>query len=228
MCVHGIVGLAVTLEYLGQLTPGQHQIDTPVGSVKIQSLGHGKVAVENVASYRTHENIPLEVEGYGTRRADIAWGGNWFCLIDSNDQPKVHLDNLDELLTFSKAVKSSLAKNNITGDDGGDIDHIEVFSSGNENYHSKNYVLCPGDEYDRSPCGTGTSAKLACLAASGQLAPGETWRQAGICGSIFEGSYKALDNGKILPTVTAQAWVNGDTQIILNPKDLFQHGIKPL
>ena len=85
-------------------------------------------------------------------------------------------------------------------------------------------MLCPGKAYDRSPCGTGTSAKLACLAADGKLRPGAVWRQESIIGSVFEASYRR-DGERLLPSIRGQAWVCGQGQLILDDSDPFAHGI---
>jgi 4-hydroxyproline epimerase len=116
------------------------------------------------------------------------------------------LQNVERLTQLSKAIKKTLQENNITGD-GAEIDHIELYGpAADSNNHARNFVLCPGGAYDRSPCGTGTSAKLACLAADGHLKPGAIWRQESILGTVFEGSYAAGEGG-IMPSITGSAYV---------------------
>ncbi len=226
MCIHGTIGLAVTLTHMGKIGVGSHRIDTPVGVVVATLREEGSVEVANVPSYRKAAAVPVEVPGYGTVRGDIAWGGNWFFLIE-NQGPRVEFVNLETLVDFTWLVRLELEKQGITGDNDMEIDHIEVFGPPSDSSlaDSRNFVLCPGKAYDRSPCGTGTSAKLACLHADGKLKPGETWRQAGILDTVFQGSVEEQPDGKILPRVSGRAWVNGESTYLFNPADPFQHGI---
>ena len=225
MCGHGTIGLIATLQYLGKITPGVHRIDTPVGTVACTLMADGKVSIENIASYRYRKAVRVDVDGFGAVTGDIAWGGNWFFLVDAKDR-KIDLTNIDALLKFSGAIKHALAKTNITGRDGAEIDHIELFGApSSASLDSRNFVLCPGSAYDRSPCGTGTSAKLACLAADGKLAVGAMWRQESIVGSVFEGSYRLIENG-IIPTITGRAFVCGEGVLLMDPADPFCWGIR--
>jgi 4-hydroxyproline epimerase len=171
--------------------------------------------------------VEVEVPGYGEIFGDIAWGGNWFFLIEAGDLVEVTCSNLETLTRFCSAVRTALQENGITGDDGGEIDHIEVFGppTDPELADSKNFVLCPGKAYDRSPCGTGTSAKLACLAEDRVIQPGDTWRQAGILDSVFEGSYEPNPEGGVIPTISGRAYITGESKLILHPDDPFCHGI---
>ena len=229
MCIHGTIGLAVTLAHLGKIGVGSHRIDTPVGVVVATLNPDGSVQVANVPSYRKQAGVPVEVPGYGTIHGDIAWGGNWFFLIE-NQGPEVKFSNLERLLDFTCLVRNELEKQGITGDGGMEIDHIEVFGPPSDPAlaDSRNFVLCPGKAYDRSPCGTGTSAKLACLHAAGKLRPGEIWRQASILDTVFEGQVEVLANGDMIPTVTGRAWVNGESTYHFHPADPFRFGIPPL
>ena len=226
MCIHGTVGLAATLVHMGKIAPGDHRIDTPVGVVVARVHVDGCVTVANVPSYRKAADVPVDVPGWGTVRGDIAWGGNWFFLIDSQG-PAVEFANLDALTSFTWAVRQALEKHGITGDDGMEIDHIESFGPPTDPAisDSRNFVLCPGKAYDRSPCGTGTSAKLACLHAAGKLQPGVVWRQAGILDTVFTGTVEELPDGKVLPRVTGRAWVTGESVYHFDPADPFRNGI---
>lgn len=222
MCGHGTIGLIKTLEHMGRISAGIHRIETPVGTVEAELSPDGMVTITNVPSYRHAKNIAVEVEGYGTITGDVAYGGNWFFLV--GDHPMtLELTNLEELTSFSARVRDALVKNDVTGANGAEIDHIELFSP-TPTGDSRNFVLCPGIEYDRSPCGTGTSAKLACLYADGKLREGETWRQESVIGSVFEGSVKILD-GKIIPSIRGSAFVTAEIALILDPKDPFCFGI---
>jgi 4-hydroxyproline epimerase len=226
MCIHGTIGLAVTLAHLGRIGPGEHRIDTPVGVVVAHLHADGAVTVANVPSYRLAAEVPVEVPGWGTVRGDISWGGNWFFLIEEQG-PAVEFANLEALTAFTWAVRQALETQGITGANGMEIDHIESFGPPSKPTlaDSRNFVLCPGKAYDRSPCGTGTSAKLASLHAAGKLKPGEIWRQASILDTVFEGSVEELPDGKVLPRVTGRAWVNGESAYYFDPSDPFRHGI---
>ncbi len=226
MCIHGTIGLAVTLAHLGRIGPGEHRIDTPVGVVVAHLHVDGAVTVANVPSYRLAAEVPVEVPGWGIVRGDISWGGNWFFLIEEQG-PAVEFANLEALTAFTWAVRQALGTQGITGAGGMEIDHIESFGPPSEPTlaDSRNFVLCPGKAYDRSPCGTGTSAKLASLHAAGKLKPGEIWRQASILDTVFEGSVEELPDGKVLPRVKGRAWVNGESAYYFDPSDPFRHGI---
>ena len=224
MCGHGTIGLMVTLAHLGRIGPGTHRIKTPVGEVTANLHPEGDVTVGNVVSYRLAKRVPVTVPGYGLLHGDIAWGGNWFFLVDDHGLA-VQLDNLEALSACAQAIRQALPRAGITGADGREIDHIELFGP-SEKGDSRNFVLCPGGAYDRSPCGTGTSAKLACLAADGKLSPGSIFRQESIVGSLFEGHYAVEANG-IRPTIRGTAYVTAEATLLLDPRDPFRHGIHP-
>lgn len=225
MCGHGTIGLVVTLAYMGRIVPGEHRIETPVGVVSAVLHESGDVTVNNVPSYRKAANVVVEVPGYGAVRGDVAWGGNWFFLVHEHKM-KVTLGNIDELTTFTWAIRQALRPNGITGDGGKEIDHIELFvPSEKPGVDSRNFVLCPGKAYDRSACGTGTSAKLACLYADGELLEGQTWRQESIVGTVFEGSIVVRDD-KIYPSIRGSAFVTAEAELVLDPRDPFCMGIR--
>lgn len=225
MCGHGTIGLAATLAYMKRIMPGTHRIETPVGTVEVILHEDGRVTVNNVASHRSAANIEISVPGYGKVHGDVAWGGNWFFLVHDH-RMDLSLSNVENLTAFTWTIRQALKANNITGDDGKEIDHVELFGpSGVEGVDSKNFVLCPGKAYDRSPCGTGTSAKLACLYADGKLQEGQTWRQESIVGTVFEGSVK-VQNGNVYPSITGSAFVNAEAELVLDPRDPFCMGIR--
>jgi 4-hydroxyproline epimerase len=227
MCGHGTIGLVVTLAYLGRIQPGYHRIETPVGIVGATLNDDGTVTVENVPSYRSAAAVSVDVPGYGRVTGDVAWGGNWFFLVKHHPY-NITIENLGQLTDFTWAVRLALAANRIQGVEGAEIDHIELHSpSPTAGLNSRNFVLCPGREYDRSPCGTGTSAKLACLYAEGLLAPGQIWRQESIIGSIFEGQV-ALRDGALIPSISGAAFVTAEATLILDPRDAFCWGISGL
>ena len=223
MCGHGTIGLVKTLEHMGRITTGTHKIETPVGTVEVELDSAGMVTITNVPSYRHAKDVAIEVDGYGTVTGDVAYGGNWFFLIGEHPYD-LELKYLEELTGFTAAVRDTLSKNNIIGADGAEIDHIELFSA-SRTAHSRNFVLCPGIEYDRSPCGTGTSAKLACLYADGKLREGEMWRQESIIGSVFEGKVR-VEDGQVIPVIRGSAFVTAEIDLILNEADPFCYGIE--
>jgi 4-hydroxyproline epimerase len=227
MCGHGTIGLAVTLQYLGKIQPGLHRIETPVGVVEALLHDNNEVTVHNVVSYRSATGVRVDVAGFGEVTGDVAWGGNWFFL--TYDLPfELSLANLDELSNYAWRIRQALTQNGITGADGKEIDHIEIYGPPTTaEADSKNFVLCPGRSYDRSPCGTGTSAKLACLYADGKLREGETWRQESIVGSIFEASFSVRD-GLVYPQIKGSAFVNADSKLILDAHDPFEWGIREI
>ncbi len=225
MCGHGTIGLVATLAHLGRLPNGVCRIETPPGIVEARLGNDGRVTIRNVASYRSAVHVPVEAPGIGRVYGDIAWGGNWFFLVSGHGQ-EIALDRLEELTDFAWRLRRSLAAHGYTGAEGREIDHIELFGRPTvEGADSKNFVLCPGKAYDRSPCGTGTSAKLACLYADGRLDPGQVWRQESIVGSVFEGTVQVVD-GKIYPEITGAAFVNAEADLILDERDPFCYGIR--
>ena len=225
MCGHGTIGLIQTLRHLERITPGKHLLETPVGMVGVELYPDGRVAVDNVESYRHAKDVALDVPGYGIVRGDVAWGGNWFFI--TNDTPlSLTLANQRGLTTYTEAVRDALEQAGITGALGAEIDHIEInAASTQDDADASNFVLCPGMAYDRSPCGTGTSAKVACLAADGKLEPGRVWRQAGILGSVFEAQYTPGSQG-VLPRITGSAHVTAQGQLLLDEADPLVWGIR--
>jgi 4-hydroxyproline epimerase len=220
MCGHGTIGLMVTLAHLGRLAPGAHRIDTPVGVVTAALHRRGKVSVTNVPSHRARKAVTLDVPGIGRVTGDVAWGGNWFFLVEHHGAALVR-ENVDRLVEFAWAVRQAANTQGFP-----EIDHVELFGPPTvSGAHSRNFVLCPGRAYDRSPCGTGTSAKLACLAADGKLAEGEPWVQEGILGSTFTGQYRRQGD-QIIPTITGTAYVNAESTLLLDDADPFCWGIR--
>ena len=224
MCGHGTIGLVASLAFMGRIGAGRHRIDTPVGVVEAELHADGSVTVENVASYRAQHNVAVQVPGHGDVTGDVAWGGNWFFLVADHGL-ELQVSNAGALTAFTSQVRQALVRDGVSGADGAEIDHIELFAPSRNGADSQNFVLCPGNAYDRSPCGTGTSAKLACLAADGKLAEGAIWRQESIVGSVFEGSYR-IAGGKLIPSIRGQAWVNSQATLILDPADPLVWGIR--
>lgn len=224
MCGHGTIGLIASLAFLNRIAVGTHVIDTPVGPVSASLNADQTVTVNNVAAYRYRADVVLNVPGYGEVVGDIAWGGNWFFLVKNYAEAILHA-RIGALTAYTLAVRRALGEAGIAGADGGEIDHIEVFGAPQDPANdSRNFVMCPGGAYDRSPCGTGTSAKLACLAAEGKLAAGAIWRQESVIGSLFSASYQPCVEG-VLPSITGSAHVCGEGVLLMDPADPFRWGI---
>lgn len=218
MCGHGTIGVVVTLAWLGRLSPGEHRLETPVGVVTTTLHDANTVSVRNVPAYRHAHDVRVEVDGHGPLTGDVAWGGNWFFLCEDHGQV-LALARAAALSGFCERVRDALGRAGITGAGGAPIDHIELSDA------TCNFVLCPGGAYDRSPCGTGTSAKVACLAADGRLAPGEAWHQRGITGSVFDAHYER-EGDLVVPTITGKAWVTAESMLVVDPTDPLEHGIR--
>ncbi len=232
MCGHGTIGLVATLAHLGRLAPGAHRIETPVGTVQATLHPDGAVSVANVPSYRHAAHVAVEVAGHGVVHGDVAWGGNWFFLCHDHGLP-LEPTATARLTDFALRVREALERQGVTGRDGAVIDHVELVGPAASAAHqARNFVLCPGGAYDRSPCGTGTSAKLACLAADGLLAPGALWPQESVIGSVFAGSYArpaqplpGLPADAVLPVIQGRAHVTLDATLVFDPADPFAWGL---
>ena len=225
MCGHGSIGVAVTLAYLGKIGLGESKLETPVGVVSVNLIDENTVTMENVSSYRFRRDVAVDVPELGIVTGDIAWGGNWFFLCKTSPFP-INLDNERLLTDAALKVQNALWNQGITGRDDGEIDHVEFFAAAEaSDADSRNFVLCPGGAYDRSPCGTGTSAKLACLADDGVLAPETDWVQESVIGSRFVARYTLNANGEIIPSITGRAFICADSTLIQQDDDPFRHGI---
>ena len=224
MCGHGTIGVVATLAHLGRIRPGRHRIETPVGTVQTELHEDRSVSVHNVPSYRYRANVAVDVPGFGRFHGDVAWSGNWFFLIGDHGQ-ELDLQHRKHLITMTTAIRSALSHGGITGKDGASIDHVELFAAPkNPVNSSRNFVLCPGASFDRSPCGTGTSAKMACLFADGKLTPGQEWRQEGILGTVFVGSVQPQGTC-VLPSIRGRAWITAESKLVFEPTDPFAAGI---
>jgi 4-hydroxyproline epimerase len=223
MCGHGTIGLIASLHFAGRLAPGAFKIDTPVGAVGVELRDDGRISVANVVSYRSHRRVTVNVPPLGQVTGDVAWGGNWFFLISEHNQI-IDLQHVESLTEFAMRVREALAAQGHPL-----VDHVELFAAAKlPGAHSRNFVLCPGKAYDRSPCGTGTSAKVACLAADGKLLEGDVWVQESLIGSTFDASYRWHDQGKgeVIPIITGTAHVTGESRLRLDPADPFCWGIR--
>jgi 4-hydroxyproline epimerase len=215
MCGHGTIGLVATLAHTGRIKPGTHRIETPVGVVTAELHENGEVSVTNVPAYRKEKGVRI-----GDVVGDVAWGGNWFFLVENHGQA-LTLGNVSQLLQYTSRLRIAVNTQGFP-----EVDHVELVGPGSNGANARNFVLCPGGAYDRSPCGTGTSAKLACLAADGKLAEGEPWVQESILGTRFVGRYRRADSDRIVPTITGSAYVNAEATLILDESDPFCWGIR--
>jgi 4-hydroxyproline epimerase len=241
MCGHGTIGVGVTLAHLKRIEPGEHRIETAVGTVNITVHSQNRVTVTNVPAYRFRAGVSVEVPGYGAVTGDVAWGGNWFFLVRKHSYElarKLNVSDVEGLTAFTWEIRRALNNAGITGANDAEIDHIELFTDADDPANdSRNFVLCPGKAYDRSPCGTGTSAKMACLAADGKLSPGQQWRQEGILGTVFEGSFEFESEGsggasgsaanapRIRPSITGTAYITAETNLVFDSGDPFRLGV---
>jgi len=226
MCGHGTIGVGVTLGHLGRIGAGQHLLETPVGVVPFEFDGAHRVTLDNVPSYRHAAAVTINVPHHGRVTGDVAWGGNWFYLVHDHGQDLAPA-NVERLTDLTWRIRQTLASQGITGAGGEEIDHVELFGPPRDPANdSRNFVLCPGKAYDRSPCGTGTSAKLACLLADQKIREGQVWRQESILGSVFEGSVQVVD-GQMIPRIRGSAHICGEATLLLDPDDPFCLGIRP-
>lgn len=224
MCGHGLIGVVESLAFLGRIGTGSHRIDTPVGVV-VAEVASGAVSFDNVPSKRLAKDVSVDVPGIGAIIGDIAYGGNWFFLTQQSPFPLVPA-NVEALSGYTLRIREGLAAAGVTGENGAEIDHVELIGP-SAAADSRNFVMCPGGQYDRSPCGTGTSAKLACLYEDGALAEDRWWRQEGILGSVFEGRVR-VENEQIIPTIRSNAHVTADSTLIFDPSDPYRWGIRDL
>jgi 4-hydroxyproline epimerase len=225
MCGHGTIGLLVTLAHMGRIDAGTHRIETPVGVVTATLNGPNDITVRNVPSYRLADRLHIEVKGLGTVVGEVAWGGNWFFLIEDHGL-ELSLANLEALTAYTWKVRQALSHRGITGPKGEEIDHIELNGpASSPEADGRNFVLCPGRAYDRSPCGTGTSAKVACLIDDGKLREGEIWRQESIIGTVFEATGRVVD-GLVIPEIRGTAYINAEATLLVQDDDPLAWGIR--
>jgi len=223
MCGHGTIGLVRTLEHMGRIGPGKLRLDTPVGPVPAELHDDGSVTIQNVPAYTQELDVAVEVPGIGRVTGDIAWGGNWFFMAHLEGY-EISMANLTELTTVTQAIRGALFETGLMPIDERDLIHVELYGPPlRSDANSKNFVLCPGCEYDRSPCGTGTSAKMAVLYDRGQLEIGEIWGQESITGSLFT-CWLTEENGALIPHIRGEAHVTGRATLLFDPADDLRGG----
>jgi 4-hydroxyproline epimerase len=224
MCGHGLIGVVRTLEHLGRIGTGRVELDTPVGPVSAVLDPDGAVTIRNVPARVHRTDVTVDVPGVGPVTGDVAWGGNWFFLTTLPSIP-LEFAQRHELFRITTLIRDALAASGVTGDDGAVIDHVELFGPPvRQDADSRNFVLCPGNAYDRSPCGTGTSAKLAVLHHRGALRPGEKWHQESIIGSLFTGWLEDV-GGTLNPHIRGNAWITSRATLLFDRDDPYAHGL---
>jgi 4-hydroxyproline epimerase len=224
MCGHGLIGVVATLEYLGQIKSGAHRIETPVGVVTAELHPTGDISIQNVPSYRHRKGVSVDLNGWGSVKGDVAWGGSWFFVVNEHSED-LSVEHVDHLTDVTQAIRRALSRDGVTGPDGQHIENIALFGPPRRrDANSRNFILRSGKSYGRSPCGTGTSAKLACLFEDGQLAEGQTWRQESIVGTVFDGLVNVVD-GAIRPTIRGTAYVTAESMLIVDERDPFCWGL---
>ena len=227
MCGHGTVGLVVTLAHLGRIGIGSHKIETPVGIIEAHLSDHNTVSITNIESRRTRKAVEVEVEELGVVTGDVAYGGNWFFIVEPSPIP-IGVGNIRALTDAAIAIRSATIAQGVVGDNGQLMDHV-IFQgpSSDDKIHSRNFVLCPDDAYDRSPCGTGSSARLACLAADSRLEPGQEITQESVIGSSYRLSYQKSPTGGVIPKIVGRAHIMAESTLFFHKDDPFKNGILP-
>lgn len=222
MCGHGTIGLVITLAHLGRIQPGPLRIETSVGGVEAMWHGGNAVSLLNVPSYRKAAVVTIDVPGHGPVTGDVAWGGNWFFLV-KDPIPEIGVGQAERLADLTWRIRQAVNAQGFP-----EVDHVELFGRPQNGGDSRNFVLCPGKAYDRSPCGTGTSAKLACLAADGWLSEGEPWVQESILGTKFSGSFRWIDRaaGIVQPSINGTAYITAESTLLLHDADPLRYGIR--
>lgn len=228
MCGHGLIGVVRTLQHMGRLTPGLAAFDTPVGRVQTELADNGTVTIQNVPSRCHAMDVSVDVPGIGRVVGDVAYGGNWF-FITHHDVGELTLENTPALTRATQDIQDALDRSGMSKQGGAEIDHIELTGPPRRlDADARNFVLCSGGEYDRSPCGTGTSAKMAALHARGELAIGQDWRQESITGSLFTGWLTQGRNGELIPHIRGSAYVTAESVLRFDPADPFRLGLETL
>ena len=222
MCGHGLIGVVRTMKHLGRLSTGTAQFDTPAGTVSAELNDDDSVTIQNIPARCHALDVAVDVPELGRVVGDVAYGGNWFYI--THLDLSLELSKVGELMRLTQAIQDAIDEQGVA--DGMPIDHIEVSGPATRNdADAKNFVLCSGGEYDRSPCGTGTSAVMAARHARGLLRFGQQWRQESITGSRFVGWLTNGPNGELVPHIRGSAFITGEATLHLDPADPFQFGI---
>ena len=243
MCGHGTIGVATVLVETGMVEVVEPvttiRLDTPAGLVIARvavSDGHAdSVTLENVPSYSVRLDDTVEVPGLGTVPYSLAFGGNFYAMVDL-DAVGLPFDraNQQEILQAGLAIMKAINETNpphhpeIDGVD--HCHHVEFIAPGSTAEYSRHAMAIYPGWFDRSPCGTGTSARMAELWARGELGLNEDFVNESFIGSTFTGRLirETTVGGipAVVPTITGRAWVTGIGQYLLDPTDPFPTGFQ--
>lgn len=244
MCGHGAIGVATVAVATG-MVPAVEPVtevvlDTPAGVVPCRVAVVGgrprSVTITNVPSFLFRQRVVVPVHGFGKVAADVAWGGNWFAFVEADQLGLVvERSHVPVLLQAAVAIREALVREGVRGrhpEHAAEaiIDHVKLFAplDGAEP-GARALTLCPGAAWDRSPCGTGTSAKLAVLHAKGELEPGRWFRSESVLGTAFRARIvrTATVGGlpAVVPEIEGSAWITGFPTFVLDPDDPCRFGI---
>lgn len=225
MCGHATIGLAVTLGHLGRIEPGSFRLETPADVVGVTWHGGGEASFECVPPRRITKSLALACDDGARVTGDVATSGLWFFICRDHGLP-VDSAGIPALTARAWAIRRALDARGITGTGGAVIDHVVLLGPPRDaRNHGRAFVLCPDGAFDRSPCGTGTSALVGCLFEDGQLAEGHTWRQESVLGGVYEASIRRV-GGMLVPTVRGSAWLTGETTLHFAGDDPYRTGIE--
>ena len=241
MCGHGTIGtVTIALEngLITPKTPGQLRLETPAGLVianYVEEDGYiNSVRIRNVASFLHSQNLEIDCPELGALKVDVAYGGNFYAIIDPQDNFKDMADfTVSDLVRISPKLRTVLNKRyefihpedpTIKG-----LSHIQWTGAPiNALADARNAVFYGEKAIDRSPCGTGTSARMAQLYAQGKLSNGDDFIHESIIGSMFkgrvEGTTKIDTYDAIIPSIEGWARVTGHNTIFIDDRDPYAHG----
>ena len=241
MCGHGTIGTATVLVETGMVEVTEPvtviRLDTPAGlviaRVQVKGTRAKSVTIENVPSFVTELDAIVEVPGIGAVRYDMAYGGNFYAIVELSELgQEFGKEHAPELLELGLSIMNAINYTNPpVHPDNPAIDHVhhvQLVAAHSTAQHSRHAMAIYPGWFDRSPCGTGTSARIAQLVARGQLAIGEPLINESIIGTRFTGRAIGTTTVSgvpaILPEITGRAWITGTSQHMLAPDDPFPAG----
>ena len=224
MCGHATIGLAVTLGARGIIEPGDFRLESPAGVVGVTWHGGGEASFECVPPRRIAQNLALACDDGSRVTGDVATSGLWCYLCRDHGLP-VEPTAIPALTARAWSIRRALEARGLSGDGGEVIDHVVLLGPprdpGND---GRAFVLCPDGAFDRSPCGTGTSALVGCLFEDGILTAGRTWRQESVLGGVYEASIRR-ERDILVPTVRGRAWLTAETTLHFAGDDPYRTGL---
>lgn len=241
MCGHGTIGVATVLVEQGLVEVREPvttiKLDTPAGLVVVEvNVKNGKavnVTLTNVPSFLLAANQEVDVVGFGKIQYDMAYGGNFYAIVPSE---KVGIDhkreNGKEFLELGLRISDAInQQNRPVHPENPEIaicHHVDFITPGKDRLHWRNAMAIYPGWFDRSPCGTGTSARLAQMHALGEISDDEVLINESWIGSVFEGRIKSRTKvgnfDAIVPTITGRAWIMGEATWQLDETDPFPEG----